>query len=59
MNYILNHIGTNSGTGNLEIGLVATPDFTETNGNSVDMGTVISIFGGGYFLNDKRVTNYY
>ncbi|PHS10040.1 MAG: hypothetical protein COA88_03150 [Kordia sp.] len=50
MNYSLSHIGTNSGTGNLEIALVATPDFTETYGNSADMGAIVSISGGGYLL---------
>jgi len=30
MEYSLSHIGINSGTGNIEIVLVATPDFTET-----------------------------
>lgn len=50
MNYSLDYIGTNSGTGNIEIALVATPDFTEQNGNSADMGAVVSISGGGYLL---------
>lgn len=50
MDYSLSYIGVNSGTGNYEIALVATPDFTETNGNSADMGAVISISGGGYLL---------
>jgi len=50
MNYSLSYIGVNSGTGNYEIALVATPDFTEANGNSADMGAVISISGGGYLL---------
>jgi len=50
MNYSLSYIGTNSATGNPEIALIATPDFTETNGNSADMGAVVSISGGGYLL---------
>ncbi|MFD0962865.1 T9SS type A sorting domain-containing protein [Pseudofulvibacter geojedonensis] len=49
MNYSLSHIGTNA-NGNLEMALVATPDFTETNGNSSDMGAVVSIAGGAYLL---------
>jgi len=50
MDYKLEHIGENASTGNHEIALVATPDFTETNGNSADMGAVVSISGGGYLL---------
>ena len=49
MNYSLNHIGTNA-NGNLEMALVATPDFTETNGNSSDIGVVVSLSGGAYLL---------
>ena len=63
LDYSLNYIGVNSGTGNHEIALVATPDFTEVNGNSADMGAVISISGGGYllpankgFVNDYTIT---
>ena len=50
MNYSLNHIGTNA-NGNLEMVLVATPDFTETNGNSSDMGVVVVLSGGAYLIN--------
>jgi hypothetical protein len=49
MNYSLSHIGTNA-NGNLEIALVAMPDFTETNGNSSDIGVVVSLSGGAYLL---------
>jgi len=49
MTYSLSHIGTNA-NGNLEMALVATPDFTETNGNSSDMGAVVSLVGGAYLL---------
>ena len=50
MNYSLNHIGTNA-NGNLEMALVATPDFTETNGNSSDIGVVVVLTGGAYLIN--------
>jgi len=49
MDYKLEYIGANA-NGNHEIALVATPDFTETDGNSADMGAVISVSGGGYLL---------
>ena len=49
MTYSISDIGTNA-NGNKEIALIATPDFTETNGNSADMGAVVAISGGGYLL---------
>ena len=50
VSYSLSYIGANSITGNLEIALIATPDFNDVNGNSADMGAVIAISGGGYLL---------
>lgn len=55
----LSLLGTNSSTGNYEVALLATPNFTETNGNSADIGAVISISDNIYlqtgstgFVND-------
>ena len=39
----LSFMGINDTTGNYEVALWATPNFTETNGNSADIGAVISI----------------
>lgn len=50
MNYKLSHMGLNAGTGNHEVALIATPNFTATDGNSADLGAVVSISGGGYLL---------
>ena len=36
-------LGTNDNTGNYEVALLATPNFTETNGNSADIGAVLSM----------------
>ena len=36
-------LGTNENTGNYEVALMATPNFTETNGNSADIGAVVSM----------------
>ncbi len=36
-------LGTNGDTGNYEVALLATPNFTETNGNSADIGAVLSM----------------
>ncbi|PHS07569.1 MAG: hypothetical protein COA88_08580, partial [Kordia sp.] len=44
MDFSLSYIGNNA-DGQAEIALIATPDFTQTNGNSADMGCVIRITG--------------
>jgi len=41
--FSLSFIGTNDVSGNYEVALLAIPDFTEANGNSADLGTVISL----------------
>lgn len=46
MDFSLSYIGNNA-DGQAEIALIATPDFTLTNGNSADMGCVIKIDGTG------------
>lgn len=53
--YSLSFLGTNDAGTNYEVALIATPNFTETNGNSADMGTVISMSTNvfaGVFVND-------
>jgi len=44
VNFSLEFIGYNADS-QAEIALIATPDFTETNGNSADMGCVLRITG--------------
>ncbi len=41
----LSHLGTN-GSGYHEIALMGTPNFDETNGNSADIGAVVSVTSG-------------
>jgi len=48
--YSLSFIGTNSGTGNYEVALMGTANFDETNGNSADIGAIVSLSGGAYLL---------
>lgn len=56
-NFSLTYIGLNDSTGNYEVALIATPDFTETSGNSADMGAIVSMSDNVYiqptgFVND-------
>ncbi len=53
----LSLLGINSTTGRYEVALMGTPNFTEANGNSADIGAVISISDNIYidpngFVND-------
>jgi hypothetical protein len=54
--YSLELIGTNATTGNYEVALIATPNFTAVNGNSADMGTIIS-FSPNLYVTDAGFVN--
>lgn len=54
--YRLELIGTNATTGNYEVALIATPDFTAIDGNSADMGTIIS-FSSNIFVQNSGFVN--
>jgi hypothetical protein len=54
--YSLELIGTNATTGNYEVALIATPNFTAVDGNSADMGTIIS-FSPNLYITDTGFVN--
>lgn len=55
--YSLSLLGTNATTGNYEVALMATPDFDETDGNSADIGTVVSMSTNVYVQTSGFVNN--
>lgn len=48
--FSLSLLGTNATSGNYEVALIGTPNFTETDGNSADIGAVVSMSDNIFLL---------
>ena len=48
--FSLSLLGTNPTSGNYEVALIGTPNFTETDGNSADIGAVVSMSDNIFLL---------